>query len=108
MTDNSDHDTKRPLSLGSPSGSRLALRKPIETGQVRQSFPHRRSKTVQVEVRRKRAVPPGLAERPAAPAPNEAAKPAARSATPAAQPTRRHMVLPRRLTPEARAGRARA
>ncbi|HEX9491500.1 MAG TPA: translation initiation factor IF-2 [Stellaceae bacterium] len=108
MTDNSDHDTKRPLSLGRPSGSRLELRKPIETGQVRQSFPHGRSKTVQVEVRRKRAVPPGLAERPDAPAPNEAAKPAAGSATPAAQPTRRPMVLPRGLTAEERAGRVRA
>ncbi|HKW52971.1 MAG TPA: translation initiation factor IF-2 associated domain-containing protein, partial [Stellaceae bacterium] len=77
MTDNSDHDTKRPLSLGRPSGSRLELRKPIETGQVRQSFPHGRSKTVQVEVRRKRATPPGQAERPDAPPPSEAAKSAA-------------------------------
>jgi translation initiation factor IF-2 len=108
MTDNSDHDTKRPLSLGRPSGSRLELRKPIETGQVRQSFPHGRSKTVQVEVRRKRIVPPGQAERPDAPAPSEAAKPAAASAAPAAQPARRPMVLPRGLTAEERAGRVRA
>jgi translation initiation factor IF-2 len=109
MTDNSDHDTKRPLSLGRPSGGRLELRKPIETGQVRQSFPHGRSKTVQVEVRRKRVVPPpGLTERPDAPAPSETAKPAVGSATPAAQPTRRPMVLPRGLTAEERAGRVRA
>src|SRR5712692_2713555 len=108
MTDNSDHDTKRPLSLGRPSGSRLELRKPIETGQVRQSFPHGRSKTVQVEVRRKRAVPPGPAERPDAPPPSEATKPGATSATPATQPTRRPMVLPRGLTAEERAGRVRA
>src|SRR6266849_6751802 len=108
MTDNSDHDTKRPLSLGRPSGSRLELRKPIETGQVRQSFPHGRSKTVQVEVRRKRAVPLGPAERPDAPPPSEATKPGATSATPATQPTRRPMVLPRGLTAEERAGRVRA
>ena len=56
MTDNNEQETKRPLSLGRPGGGRLELRKPIETGQVRQSFPHGRSKTVQVEVRRKRAV----------------------------------------------------
>jgi translation initiation factor IF-2 len=108
MTDNSDHDTKRPLSLGRPSsGGRLELRKPIETGQVRQSFPHGRSKTVQVEVRRKRATPPGQAERSDAPSPGEGAKPAA-AATPATQPARRPMVLPRGLTAEERAGRVRA
>ena len=71
MTDNSEQETKRPLSLGRPGGGsgggRLELRKPIETGQVRQSFPHGRSKTVQVEVRRKRAVTPGQPEKPEAP-----------------------------------------
>src|SRR3984893_16065186 len=108
MTDNNEQETKRPLTLGRPGGSRLELRKPIETGQVRQSFPHGRSKTVQVEVRRKRVVPPGQAERPDARAPSEAAKPAAASAAPAAQPARRPMVLPRGLTAEERAGRVRA
>ncbi|HEX7966844.1 MAG TPA: translation initiation factor IF-2 associated domain-containing protein, partial [Stellaceae bacterium] len=106
MTDNSDHDTKRPLSLGRP-GSRLELRKPIETGQVRQSFPHGRSKTVQVEVRRKRPPAPGPVERPEPAAPSEAARPAT-TAAPSAQPTRRPAVLPRGLTAEERAGRARA
>ena len=49
MTDNNEQESKRPLSLGRPGGGgRLELRKPIETGQVRQSFPHGRSKTVQV------------------------------------------------------------
>ncbi|HYM03312.1 MAG TPA: translation initiation factor IF-2 associated domain-containing protein, partial [Stellaceae bacterium] len=61
MSENSDQDTKRPLSLGRPGG-RLELRKPIETGQVRQSFPHGRSKTVTVEVRKKRALAPGQVE----------------------------------------------
>jgi translation initiation factor IF-2 len=82
------------------------LRKPIETGQVRQSFPHGRSKTVTVEVRKKR-VPPGPIEAPM-PAPSTE-EPAAKSATPAAQqPARRPMVLPRGLTAEERAGRVRA
>src|SRR5580658_2678808 len=64
MTDNSDnseHEQKRPLTLIRP-GSRLELRKSIETSQVRQSFPHGRSKTVVVEtVRKPRAAPGGAA-----------------------------------------------
>ena len=43
--------TKRPLSL---SGGKLELKKTVETGQVRQSFSHGRSKVVQVERKRKR------------------------------------------------------
>src|SRR6185312_2781863 len=104
MTDNSDHDTKRPLSLGRTGGGRLELRKPIETGQVRQSFPHGRSKTVQVEVRKKRAVPaPEIAE------PASAQEAPVASAAPAAAPAvRRPIVLPHGLTAEERAHRARA
>jgi translation initiation factor IF-2 len=101
MTDNTDQE-KRPLSLVRPGG-RLELRKPIETGQVRQSFPHGRSKTVQVEVRKKRAVPtPDVAE----PAPQET--PAASAAPAAAPAVRRPIVLPHGLTAEERAHRARA
>ena len=106
MADNSDE--KRPLTLGGRPSGKLELRKPIETGSVRQSFPHGRSKTVQVEVRRKRAAPgTGLLERPEA-APTvakEAPKPAAPAAPP---PTRRGVVLPHGLTPEEAARRARA
>ena len=40
----------------------------FETGQVRQSFSHGRSKTVTVEVRKKRTVLPGGAPEPTAPA----------------------------------------
>ena len=47
----SDTKTKRPLSL---SGGKLELKKTVETGQVRQSFSHGRSKVVQVERKRKR------------------------------------------------------
>ena len=46
-----DTKTKRPLSL---SGGKLELKKTVETGQVRQSFSHGRSKVVQVERKRKR------------------------------------------------------
>jgi translation initiation factor IF-2 len=102
VTDNTDQD-KRPLSLGRPGG-KLELRKPIETGQVRQSFPHGRTKTVQVEVRKKRAVGPGsdkpIEAQPAAPAAPAAAKPAPQ--------VRRAVVLPQGLTEEERAHRVRA
>jgi translation initiation factor IF-2 len=104
MSDN-EQDAKRPLSLGRPGGGRLELRKPIETGQVRQSFPHGRSKTVTVEVRKKRAPPPGQVERAETPS-AEAAAPAAQ---PASQPARRPVVLPTHgLTAGERAARASA
>ena len=72
MTDNNDQETKRPLSLLRPSGGRLELKKPIEAGQgqVRQSFPHGRTKTVTVEVKKKRAIEPPRPGQPVAvPAP---------------------------------------
>jgi translation initiation factor IF-2 len=110
MTDNSEQESKR-LSLGRPGG-RLELRKPIETGQVRQSFPHGRTKTVQVEVRKKRVLTPGTVDKaPEAPAPKEimAAPPAvAKSATAAGAPARRAVVLPHGLTEEEKAHRVRA
>ncbi|MFN4309751.1 MAG: translation initiation factor IF-2 [Ferrovibrio sp.] len=62
---------------------RLELKKTVETGQVRQSFSHGRTKAVTVEVRKKRTiVPPGAAAgkaeaAPAAATPAPAAKPAA-------------------------------
>ena len=55
MTDTKDHDRKT-LSLG--NRGRLSLGKAGDSGQVRQSFSHGRSKTVQVEVKRKRHVEP--------------------------------------------------
>ena len=68
-------------------GKTLSLKRTVESGQVRQSFSHGRSKSVLVEKRRKRMVKPGAApeeqetmeEAPAAPA-------AAPSAAPAATP----------------------
>ncbi|MEQ9447343.1 MAG: translation initiation factor IF-2, partial [Rhodospirillaceae bacterium] len=47
----SDTKTKKPLSLGR---GKLELKKTVESGQVRQSFSHGRSKVVQVERKRKR------------------------------------------------------
>ncbi len=107
MTDNNEQEQKRPLTLARPGG-RLELRKPVETGQVRQSFPHGRSKTVMVEVRKKRVVGPSTGE--PAEAPSAAGREtAAASPTPAAAPgTRRPVVLPRTLTAEEMAVRARA
>ena len=86
-TDSSD--TKKPkLSLSGVN--KLELKRPTDTGQVRQSFSHGRSKNVQVEVRRKRNIGPETQPEPAAPEP--AAKPAA-AAEPetAAEETARHL-----------------
>jgi translation initiation factor IF-2 len=54
---------KKKLSLA-PARGKLELKKTVETGQVRQSFSHGRSKTVQVEVKRKRSFTPGQAGAP--------------------------------------------
>ena len=106
MSDSTDQD-KRPLSLGR-TGGKLELRKPIETGQVRQSFPHGRTKTVQVEVRKKRVVGPG-GDKPAEnPAAGLAAAAPATAKPAAAAPARRPVVLPQGLTEEERAHRVRA
>ena len=57
----------------SPRGKTLSLKRTVESGQVRQSFSHGRSKSVVVERRRKRTVKPGSTEEQAvveaAPAP---------------------------------------
>src|SRR6516162_3577713 len=58
MSDANEQEQKRPLTL-SRSGGRLELRKSVEMGQVRQSFSHGRSKTVTVEVRKKRTISSG-------------------------------------------------
>ncbi|RAI57608.1 translation initiation factor IF-2 [Roseicella frigidaeris] len=68
MSDQNDQDAgKSRLSLR-PAGGRLELGKTVDAGSVRQSFSHGRSKTVQVEVVKKRTM---------APAPRQAAGPAA-------------------------------
>jgi Bacterial translation initiation factor IF-2 associated region. len=56
MTTSNEAETKKPLSL---SRGKLELRKTVDAGQVKQTFPHGRSKTVAVEVKRKRTYAPG-------------------------------------------------
>src|SRR5215208_1346423 len=96
--DANEQDQKR-LTLR--SGGTLGLRRPIETGQVRQSFSHGRSKAVTVEVRKKRVMAPGAAEpgRPeAAPAVARAQPATAPAAAPEEAP--RPAPVPRTLTAE--------
>jgi translation initiation factor IF-2 len=57
MTTSNENETKKPLKLNRPGT--LELKKTIETGQVRQSFSHGRSKAVTVEVKRSRTFAPG-------------------------------------------------
>lgn len=56
MTEPNEQERKTPLKL---TPGKLELKKTIETGQVRQSFSHGRSKVVTVEVRKKRTFAPG-------------------------------------------------
>ncbi len=56
---------------------RLELKKTVETGQVRQSFSHGRTKAVTVEVRKKRTITPPGGAKPADAKPETAAAPAA-------------------------------
>ena len=57
MTDtDKENDRKTPLKL---SPGKLELKKTVESGQVRQSFSHGRSKVVTVEVRKKRTFATG-------------------------------------------------
>jgi translation initiation factor IF-2 len=106
MSDANEQEQKRPLTLARPGG-RLELRKSVEMGQVRQSFSHGRSKTVAVEVRKKRTIgstlEPGRADAPPVVALDQA------SARPATQePARPPVTFPRALTAEEKAGRVRA
>ncbi|UEM03543.1 translation initiation factor IF-2 [Skermanella rosea] len=60
MTDSNDQDRKKVLSL--PTKGKLELKnKPADAASVRQSFSHGRSKTVTVEVKRKRTIEKGAA-----------------------------------------------
>ncbi|MSO88423.1 MAG: translation initiation factor IF-2 [Rhodospirillaceae bacterium] len=110
MMDTNEQDQKRQLKLARPG--RLELAKGTKTSQVRQSFPHGRSKIVTVEVKRKRAVAPAVGKPadtkiPAAetPPPERALEVAVASVQ--TEETRRAAVL-RTLTDEERAARARA
>lgn len=54
MTESNDQDQRKTLSLGNKG--KMSLSRPGDAAHVRQSFSHGRSKTVQVEVKRKRHV----------------------------------------------------
>ena len=60
-TENDDKKKKKPLTLSKPG--KLELKKTVEGGQVRQSFSHGRSKTVAVEVKKKRTFQAGQSGR---------------------------------------------
>ncbi|HEX5452597.1 MAG TPA: translation initiation factor IF-2 [Stellaceae bacterium] len=109
MTEANEQEQKRPLTLR--TGGTLGLRRPAESGQVRQSFSHGRSKSVTVEVRKKRVIAPGAAPEPSQPepAPSEArAQPAAPAAdAPRREPARARPAAPRTLTAEEHATRVR-
>ncbi len=57
MSSDTDTPTRKPLKLSSPG--KLELKKTVDGGQVRQSFPHGRTKTVAVEVKKKRTYTTG-------------------------------------------------
>ena len=112
MSDIEAPKEKKSLSIAKPR--RLELNKTVGSGQVRQSFSHGRSKTVQVEVKKKRTIaravsapveaPPPLpvveAPPPAAPVETEAA---------AAEPdSTKVRVMLRTLTDEEKDARSRA
>ena len=60
MTTSEEKEKKKPLSL---RPGKLSLKKTVETGQVRQSFSHGRSKVVTVEVKRSRTFEAGAGGR---------------------------------------------
>src|SRR5258708_38450086 len=98
-----DQEQKRPLTLR--SAGTLGLRKPVEAGQVRQSFSHGRSKQVTVEVRKKRVVAPGSAPEPTGPEPAPAVSRAPPAGPAQAEPARRLVIVPKTPTQEETAGR---
>jgi translation initiation factor IF-2 len=110
MTDTKEQDAKKKLGLAKPG--RLEL-KSVETGQVRQSFSHGRSKTVQVEVKKKRVFVPGQPGHTAEVAPSgtpsteRSAPPSAPASSGGSSASAKPAVL-RVLTQEERAARTRA
>ncbi len=107
--ESTDKGLRKPLKLSQPG--KLELKRTVETGQVKQSFSHGRSKTVTVEVKRKRTYAPTagghMAEVTEQPTitlkarPKKVAERPAETPAPAAKPKRT-------LTEEERAARIRA
>src|SRR5512138_308219 len=107
MTTSNESEAKRPLKLNRPG--KLQLKKTVETGQVRQSFSHGRSKAVTVEVKRSRTFERGTSGRmtEVTEAGGEAEAVLGETAAPAAPPEFEER-SGRRLSAEERASRARA
>jgi len=108
MTDTNEPDTKKRLGLAKPGTSRVDPRGG-ETAQVRQSFPHGRTKTVTVEVKKKRVLPVGATPTPRSgetPAPSATASPTPSIARTTSAPAKPAVL--RVLTDEERAARQRA
>jgi translation initiation factor IF-2 len=111
-TNDTDQDDGKKLLKARPG--RLELKKTVDAGQVRQSFSHGRTKSVAVEVRRKRTFRTGAGGamtevKEAAPAPeveNEAPAAPVPEAKPAQEAPRRAVL--RTLTDEETKARARA
>ncbi len=102
MSENKDSGEKKTLGLSRPG--KLELRKTVGGGQVRQSFSHGRSKTVQVEVKKKRTFQRGESG-----AMSEVTRGAAVAAeTPVEEEVVAPEATPSHLTGEERAARARA
>ncbi|MCX7630870.1 MAG: IF-2-associated domain-containing protein, partial [Geminicoccaceae bacterium] len=72
MTDAKSEDKNLRIGIARPVTPRIELKKTVESGVVRQSFSHGRSKAVAVEVKRSRP----LAGRPGAVAPTAPQAPA--------------------------------
>src|SRR5262245_53144435 len=104
MNDTNDPgDRKHGAGPQGPSGRTLSLRRPaVEQGRVRQNFPHGRSKTVVVETKRKRVIPPAKpAESDAAPVKAPSPPPASAPAAAAAPRPAPAAASPRAASPPA-------
>ncbi len=105
MSETNEPESKKPLTLS--GRGRLEMKRPAAAGQVRQSFSHGRSKTVTVEVKKKRSVGRAkdaparrsIKERPTQPSEQDAA---------AAEKTGKARVVLKALTDDEKAVRARA
>ncbi len=109
MTSKEETETKGPLKLNRPG--KLQLKKTVETGQVRQSFSHGRSKAVTVEVKRSRTFERGSSGRmkEVTEAAAEAEKALAEAPAPVQpEPEVEEKAPKRNLSAEERASRARA
>lgn len=115
MTDGKDTEEKKTSGAAAPRRP-LGVKKTVETGQVRQSFSHGRSKAVTVEVRKKRVIGASAktadvqapAPMPDTPAPSAAPANKAPARAPLKTTAARPGVVLKQLTDDEKAARARA